>query len=563
MSKPIYVLGTNLSHNGSSCLLRDGEIAFAIEKERLTRRKHDGYNDSLSIEYCLNAEGIKFRDLSLVVQNTWEGMFERGADWYDGPRCLDPAVPLVTISHHLAHAYGAFATSPFDEADVLVIDNGGNSFDECQDLHAANVPLTPPHDLEALYCETDSFYHFGPTGVLTLFKDFSPPGLSRKPYCMLPRPLMHSIGGLYLAVSTYIFSGMEDPGKLMGLAPYGRSGIHKMPMFDLQGGRVFVRYDWQQHFNEPCRDYEQFKRSFQYYADIAYWTQKEVESAILYLVTERLSLGKSRNLCYAGGVALNAVANGLIRQLPQLDDLYIQPAAGDNGIAIGCAYYGWMQVLKRERKKHDGSPFLGRSYSANAGRDSISKLNAERYVRPSGDYICDTAQFLSMGKTVGWFQGGGEFGPRALGNRSILADPRRAGLRDRINSQIKKREDFRPFAPSVIREDVGLYFEFEGDSPYMTLVAPVRSEWCERLPNVVHQDGSARIQTVTESANPLYFKLLIAFRDQTGVGVLLNTSLNRRGQPIVETPTEAVELFLASALDVLVLDGCMLVKPDE
>src|SRR5882724_8451842 len=559
MAKPVYVLGTSLSHDGSVCLLKDGHVAVAIEKERITRRKHDGYNDTAAIEYCLDAANIKMQDLTLIVQNTWAGMFERGNAWFEGVRILDPAIPVVTISHHLAHAYSAFAASPYHDAHVLVIDNGGNSLEECIDLDGAVIPVSPELELRGLYSEVDSYYFFDSTGFHTIFKDFSPPGFSRKPYPMYPQPVMHSIGGVYKAVSKYIFSNLDDPGKLMGLAPYGRPGIYAFPMYDLRDGRVRVLYDWQNKFDTPARSFEDLKTNFQYYADIAFWTQKEIERAIMYVVENRLSLQTSKNLCYAGGVALNAVANRHL--LAYFPNIYIQPAAGDNGISLGCAYFGWLRVLERERVMHNGSTFFGKPYSRDDISCAIEKADALNLIHHCTDHVSETARFLAEGKIVAWYQKGAEFGPRALGNRSILADPRRPDVGHFINRYIKNREDFRPFAPSVLVEDKDIYFDCRVESPYMILVAPVKAEWSSVIASVVHRDQSARVQTLAEEFNPLYYRLLSEFKKQTGMGVLLNTSLNQRGMPIIETPSQAVDLFLRSAIDVLVMEDYLLCKP--
>jgi carbamoyltransferase len=558
MAKPVYVLGTSLSHDGSASLLKDGRVCVAIEKERITRRKHDGYNDSAAIEYCLNAAGIKMTDLTLIVQNSWSGMFEEGNEWFQGPRILDPAIPVVTISHHLAHAYSAFASSRFEESGVLIIDNGGNSIDECIDLDGALIPVMPEREVWGNYSETDSYYMFDAAGFRTILKNFSPLGFLRKPYSIYPKPVMHSIGGVYAAVSGYVFNGMDDAGKLMGLAPYGRPGIYDFPMFDLKNGSVHVRYDWQHRFRNPARTMDRFKSNFQYYADIAYWTQREIERSILYIVESRLSLQRSRTLCYAGGVALNAVANRCI--LKHYDNVYIQPAAADNGISLGCAYYGWLKVLQRERVMHDGSICFGAKYTADHVWSAIHAADSSSLVYPSNDYISDTAALLAEGKTVGWFQKGAEFGPRALGNRSILADPRRPHVRDLINRDIKNREDFRPLAPSVLVEDRNIFFDCPYESPYMILVTQVRDEWGSKISSVVHCDSSVRVQTVAEQQNPEFYRLLSEFKRITGIGLLLNTSLNKRRMPIVETPEQALDVFLNSAMDVLVMDGVILCK---
>ena len=510
---------------------------------------------------------------------------------------------------------------------------------------------------------------------------------------MHPPTTKHSIGGVYSAVSEYVFGNMDDAGKLMGLGPYGRKGVFTGEIFDLRDGRVFVNYDWQQRFVDPSVSYDDFKARFQYFADIAYWVQREVERAVLYVVDSRYDIDSHDNLCYAGGVALNAVANNKILKQTKVKNIYMEPAAGDNGLAIGCAYYGWMEVLKRERVKHDGSTTFGIKYSSsevadaletfeplsdtytqetaeefltllaeygqNEGYDQFDKvcllrvegigdfelmandtnyalvkgkvknptcalvISAENFVKwifaqkyidalakfgqvelwnadevnailtvvdavanikqraknirrylpaepqspviyqKSKDYIRKTAELLAAGKVIGWFQEGSEFGPRALGHRSILADPRNPEIRNFINREIKFREDFRPFAPSVLREDVNVYFEQERESPYMILVDQIKPEWKPKIPSVVHQDDSCRIQTVTPDWNPRYYELLQEFKKLTGVSVLVNTSFNKRGMPIVETPYETIQFFLECAIDYIVVEDYIIGKREN
>jgi carbamoyltransferase len=558
--KPMYVLGTGLSHDGSACLLRDGAICVAIEKERITRRKHDGGNDKQAIQYCLEAAGIRPKDLSLIVQNANFGMFEWGYSWYEGPRELDPSVPVVTISHHLAHAYSAIGTSPFEETAILVIDGCGNSYDECLDLDSGVIRGTPPRGLSHLSFEKDSYHLFTKGRLRTVFKDFSPWGFHQKQYPMHPNTTLHSIGGLYLAASVYVFNGFEDPGKLMGLAPYGRPGIFDFKIFRCTGGRVFVEYDWMKKFLEPCRNTDQFERHFQHYADIAYWVQREVERAILYIVNDRYKRAPNANLCYAGGVALNAVANGRIRAETKFENVYIQPAAGDNGLAVGCAYYGWLKTLGGPRILHDQSVYLGAAYDETRMERVLRRHENQLSWKKPSDLMERTAELLAEGNVIAWFQDRAEFGPRALGNRSILADPRRSELRNYINRDIKLREDFRPFAPSVIAEETSRYFDCDFPSPHMLFVAPVRHNWARKIAAVVHHDGSARFHSVTKSSNERFYRLLAAFKNVTGLGILLNTSFNRRRMPIVETPEEAIDLFLDSGLHALVLGPYLVTK---
>ncbi len=562
-SKPVYVLGTGLSHDGSACLLKDGRICIAIEKERVTRKKHDGGNDSAAIEYLLKAADITLSDLALVVQNTYFGMLKFNDGWYDGDRPFRGEVPIVTISHHLAHAYSAFATSPFDEAAILIVDGCGNSFDDCMDLEGAVVPEVPLGEMAPLWNEKDSYYRAAGASVAPVFKDFSPWGTSVKTYPMHPPTTRHSIGGVYAAASKYVFRGLEDPGKLMGLAPYGRSGAFNHEVFDLRDERALVRYDWMENFRTPARSHEEFKARFQHYADLALGIQREVERALLYVARARHARMPHDNLCYSGGVALNAVANRRLVTEGPYRNVYITPAAGDNGLAIGCAYYGWLEVLKREKLLHRGSVYFGKPYGSSEIETTLRKYGQLVEFTHSRTPVADAVSYLNDAKVVGWFQGGSEFGPRALGNRSILADPRLPNIRDYINAKVKFREDFRPFAPSVLAEDCSTYFECDHASPHMLLTAPVRPEWRDKIPAVVHRDHSARIQTVTRDANPRFHELLESFKQIAGIGVLLNTSLNRRGMPIVETPEDALVLFIYSGIDVLIVGDYIVSKPSD
>ncbi len=686
--KNTYVLGTGLSHDGSACLLKDGEIVVAIEKERITRRKHDGGNDSDAIQYCLDTAGISLSDVALVVQNELYGMFEWGNSEYLGePRLFrdDVGVPIVTISHHLAHAYNAVGMAPFDEMAILVIDGCGCAYDDAIDKEGTVFPPSVSPDLAHLYFEKESFYVYKHGRITPVLKDFSEIGLVLKSHALYP-PVKHSLGHVYGNVSKYCFGDANDLGKLMGLAPYGRAGIYDFEIFECKDGRVFVRHDWMRRFRKPAASPTEFKANFQYYADLAYWTQKELERALLYIVRCRREMANGiPNFAFTGGVALNAVANALIEHDSGFEKFFFTPAAGDNGLAIGCAYYGWLEVLKRERARHSGSSCFGRIYSTDniagtiapfvvpqaighpevaadicralgagarplkAGQNAIFSfkigdlgtfslhINGESVQvlvkgadRPDARFSCglaeiakvlnsggnlkslladggvrhignlerflacfdfkkaqisfrtaleskqvrdcvpqysrsatvaaDAADLLADGKVIGWFQGGSEFGPRALGRRSILADPGKPGVRDFINSKIKFREDFRPFAPSVLREDVSQYFDYTGESPYMIVVAKVKPAWRERLVNVVHEDDSARIQTVTPEWNPLYYDLLREYKRRSGVSVLLNTSFNRRRMPIVETPADALSFFYECALDALIIGDHIVTK---
>lgn len=562
ITRPVYILGTGLSHDGSACILKNGHIAVAIEKERLSRKKHDGGNDSLAVAYCLDALGLSLGDIDLVVQ---AANFEKDIrpDRYQGGRPFSAEMPIVTISHHLAHAWSAVATSPFAEANVLVIDGAGSPADQCDDWPDAT---TRDHWLSqpGLYCEKDSFYHYDGHQLHCLYKDFSElkqygdnTGALRMP------TTFHSIGGLYAAASHYCFGNLDDVGKLMGLSPYGSDRYLGEPLFAFDNGRTTVLHEALQQLKNPAADYAAFRNDFQHYADVARWVQKETERAVLEVSRHRMDLRPHANLCYAGGVALNAVANARLLKECIAAQLYMQPAAGDNGLSIGCAYYGWRQVLGKEIP-HPGKPsvFFGKSYPGE-GIAAVLEAHANQHRfswKKTDDYITEAARLLAEGKVIAWFQGGAEFGPRALGHRSILADPRLPDIQQHINADIKFREDFRPFAPAVLQEDVHDYFRYGWESPYMILVDDIREEWKEPLRGIVHVDGTCRVQTVDAGWNASFHSLLQHFKKETGLSVLLNTSFNCKGMPIVETPQEAIDFFLSCALDALVIEDHIITK---
>jgi carbamoyltransferase len=558
-----YVIGTGLSHDGSVCLLADGKIVMAIEKERLTRSKHDGGNDKIPMQYVLDRAGITLDDVALVVQNENMGMFYGGnTEYRGGERMIGESTPVVTISHHLAHAYSALGPSGFDECAVLVVDGCGNSYEDCIDITSGSLVQRVPHDLEYAYYEKDSYYRGQGGGLEAVAKDFSPWG-GNNGWPVSPPATMHSIGGLYQTFSKYVFGDFSDSGKLMGLSPYGKPGRFDFPIFELEDGQVLVRREALRDFRSPAKSRDALKSNFGYYADLACWVQREIERALLYLVRDRLERWPSRRLAYAGGVALNAVANSRILRETGIERMFIQPAAGDNGLAIGCAYYGWLQVLKRRQVHDTGTTYLGASYPADRVRSAVAAARDKVKIEEETDAVNRTARLLADGKVVGWYRGGAEFGPRALGHRSVLAHPGIPGLRDHINANVKFREDFRPFAPSVLAHQASRCFDCgDHQSPYMILVFNVLPQWRERLINVVHEDDSSRLHTVTRESEPVYFRLLEEFEKLTGLPVLLNTSLNKRGMPIVETPEEAVALFLECALDVLVLDDLVITKPE-
>ncbi|MEW8030291.1 MAG: carbamoyltransferase C-terminal domain-containing protein [Candidatus Thiodiazotropha sp.] len=566
MNKPVYVLGTALSHDGSSCLMKDGKIVVAIEKERLTRKKHDGFNDNATIKYCLDAEGIGFEDLDLIVEkSTFNPLKPDDREKRKG-RNIPSDIPIVNISHHLAHAYSAVGTSPFEDMGVIVIDGQGSSLDNGIDI----TPDVLPPDIrevkkedEYLYWENVSYYIFRNGKLTPVHKDFSHwlYAVDREKYPAASWDMEHSIGEFYEGVAHYVFNEFNCEGKLMGLAPYGKAGISLGEPFVYKNGRVFLTNDWWDKI-DPARGgkYRKLKDEFQYYADIAYWAQRNLEKAVKYIFNSYYDMHPMSNVAYAGGVALNAVVNGKLYNDTKYDNFYFQPAAGDNGLSIGCAYYGWLKVLGNRKIGHNGSTYFGIRYSHDEIGKILSEYSDKIEYYQSDDYVEITANYLADSKVISWYQDSSEFGPRALGHRSILADPRIADMQDHINRNIKFREDFRPFAPSVLLEDASKYFEFSHESPYMIIVADVKNEWRSKIPAVVHVDGSARIQTVTQKMTPKYYSLIKQFKEKTGVPILLNTSLNVKGMPIVETPKETIEMFLLGELDVLVIHDYIVTK---
>ncbi len=573
-NKHTYVLGINAyDHDVSACLLRDGEIAFAISKERITGEKHDtGFYEKV-VDYCLEAEGISMDDLDVVVRNCYilpvEDM-EKRLLYDDYPELLDEneriqakknplfcskSDKVLTISHHLAHAYSAFAVSPFDEGVVMVVDGVGSY---CSDVMEK---YTETEKSEPLARESESYYIFNGSEIETLKKIWLKPtrGFLSDEFYIMP-----GLGALYSRVSNYIFADWNTCGEVMGLAPYGRSGQFR-PLLEIKDGVLEIP-DWTDELNKPWvpetdQDWED-SPSKQHWEDMAWQVQHDTEDVLLHRAKWLRETTGAKNLCIAGGVGLNCVANGRILREAGFDNVWIQPAAGDDGIAIGCAYYGHLAVLKGQRSFVMKHANLGRKYTDDHALKFLDKglIRLETKKTPSSNICRDTAELISEGHVFGWFQGGSEFGPRALGNRSILADPREAKMKDIINEQVKHRQPFRPFAPIVLAERAEEIFEDCVESPFMLLAMKVRPEWRDKIPAVVHVDSTARVQTVCQDNNERLYKLLKEFDAITGVPVLLNTSFNVKGEPIVEEPQDAVECFLSTGIDYLALQDVLIEK---
>jgi len=566
-----YVLGINAyDHDVSACLLRDGEIAYAIEKERITRQKHAGGFFQEVVDYCLNAEGITIDDLDLVVRNCYvlpaedlEVRMIYQGDIVDRERAQASKSPLylpksnkvMTVSHHLAHAYSAFAVCPFDEGVVMVVDGVGSYSSDVKEAGQLTEGVNP------LARESESYYKFEGSELETLKKVWLQPcrGLLSDEFFN-----MDGLGALYSRVSSYIFADWNNCGEVMGLAPYGRPDSFKR-LLEFKDGELHVP-EWDAEFNQPWMPNDKNKwetsPAMPHWEDMAWRVQHDAEEVLLARARWLRETTGARNLCLAGGVALNCVANGRIVREAGFDNVWIQPAAGDNGIAIGCAYYGRLAVQKKPRTFVMKQATLGVEYPDEVTQHTGNPLLVTRTTfNGPGQSICrEAAKLLADGKVFGWFQGRCEFGPRALGNRSILGDPRRVEMKDILNKRVKFRQAFRPFAPIVPYERAKDIFVGEDESPFMLRAKQVRPEWKDRIPAIVHVDGTARVQTVRREDNERIYDLLMEFEKLTGVPVLVNTSFNIKGEPIVETPQDAMNCFIYTGIDYLVLHDTLVAK---
>ncbi len=582
------VLGLSaLYHDSAACLLRDGEIVAAAQEERFTRKRHDAALPLRAIAYCLEAAGVSIQQVDHVVFYDKPFLkFERLLETFlqTAPRAFGPfvrAMPpwlkqklwtsdlvakalgyggkILFAEHHESHAASAFYPSPFDEAAVLTVDGVG--------------------EWATTTCG------FGRGSELVLLEELRFP---------------HSLGLLYSAFTQFCgFKVNSGEYKLMGLAPYGEprfvdtilgslidlqdDGGFRLAVdrFDFMTGNRMVGKGFEQLFGGPARSPEGNLTERE--LDLARSIQVVTEEVLLRLARRVQEKTGMKNLCLAGGVALNCVANGRLLREGPFESIWIQPAAGDAGGAVGAAFAVWHRYLGRERSPRAGrdsmrSALLGPSFDAGAIERELASLGAKAHrVSDSADLV---AGLLERGNVVGWFQDRMEFGPRALGARSILGDPRSPSMQTTMNLKIKFRESFRPFAPAVLREEVAEWFELDVDSPYMLLVANValRHRIAEAatahglekqktprstIPAVTHVDGSARIQTVSQAENPRFHELIAAFKARTGCPVLINTSFNVRGEPIVCTPSEAYRCFMRTGIDALVLGDHVLYKGEQ
>lgn len=598
-----YILGLSCYyHDSAAALLKNGEIVAAVQEERFSRKKHDSRFPKNGILYCLKSQGINLSDIKEVVYyekpfltferllETYLGAAPRGGRsfvaamqvWVKEKLFLKTALKknlkqvqesigtdstfipdLLFSEHHLSHAAAAFYPSPFKESVVLCMDGVGE------------------------WATTSAWIGKG-KGIAPLWEISFP----------------HSLGLLYSAFTYYCgFKVNSGEYKLMGLAPYGEpkyvnqikdnlidikeDGTFRLDIsyFKYHRGFRMTGRKFHKLFGRPPRKRE--TEITQFHMDLAASIQRITEEIVLKLARSLRQETGIKNLCLAGGVALNCVANGKLLREKIYDDIWIQPASGDSGSALGAALVGWHQHQEQERvvNKNDSmkGSFLGPEFSNEYITNYLLQINAPFQTHSDSELFERLAEELEKGHVIGWFNGPMEFGPRALGGRSIIGDPRNQKMQSVMNLKIKYRESFRPFAPSVLEEDVSNQFEMHDKSPYMLLVAPVKKELCKQmteeedelfgidklnilrssLPAITHVDYSARVQTVSSTTNHRYYNLISAFKRKTGCPTIVNTSFNVRGEPIVCTPQDAYRCFMRTEMDILVLQNQILFKNEQ
>jgi carbamoyltransferase len=546
-------------HDSAACIVRDGELLFAVAEERISRVKHDAGFPYLAIKACLDyaqigadqidevcfgwsTPGPGFRHdlkclatggLPLTYLNALTSTVHFLSSWHQegGAKLFRQRFGGVKarmrfVDHHLAHAISAYAYSGFRDAAVVVMDGRGA-------------------------WEATSIWH-GKEGRLEH---------------VLTIPFPDSVGLFYSQFTGYLgFQPNSDEWKVMGLAPYGESGVKLDTFIDPEAAPY--RVNAHRLFGNGHGSFSSLSQALgparapeseidSRHKNIAHAVQDACEMAMMSVVRMAIEKTRSRNLCLAGGVALNSKGNGKIAASGLVDRMFVQPAASDDGVALGAALAPYLENGGRLPNKVMRHAYLGPTFD-DAAIETALRTYKLSYTRVD-DPASIAAELLSQGNILGWFQGRMEFGPRALGSRSILADPRDAEMNAKVNNAVKFREWWRPFAPSLKKEAAAEYLESATDSPFMILTAQVRPERRAVIPSVTHVDGSARPQTVEKEINPLYWRLLDEFEKRTGVPVIMNTSFNLRGEAIVHTPTDAVRTFFSSGMDALVI-GCFLVE---
>lgn len=577
----MYILGINAYHGDSAaCLIKDGKIISAIEEERIRRVKHWAGFPSEAIKFCLEDAGISIEDIDFIT-------IGRNPSAHLGKKLISSVRKIINykfikdrldnikkvtsikselataltvdeakiraeikhIEHHRSHLASAFFSSPFDEAAIISIDGFGDF--------------------------SSAMFAVGRGNKIEVFDSVTYP---------------HSLGIFYTAFTQFLgFPWYGDEYKVMGLAPYGEPRyVDRMEKivrlldngkFELDESYFIhstagVAMTWNngspfidrifsdklvKEFGKPRSKDEPLE---QYHKDLAASVQQHCENVIFYMMNHLQRKTKLKNICIAGGVAQNSVANGKIKLMTDFENVYIPSAGYDAGTAVGSALWMYHNILGKDNREFIKSAYFGAQFTDDE-IESVLKFNNVTYKRFNSDEqtIAETADMLADGFVIGWFQGRTEFGPRALGNRSVLVHPGRKDAKDLINSKIKRRESFRPFAPSILREYVPEYFEQDDDVYFMEKVFKIRPEKREGLPAVTHVDGTGRLQTVHKDVSPKYYNLIDKFREKTGLPILLNTSFNEN-EPIVNHPNEALDCFLRTEMDAIVLGNLVVTRKD-
>ncbi len=539
-----WILGISASHNGAACLLRGTRIVAAVQEERLSRMKRDrtfAGQASLSVACCLEAGGIRAADLDLVVSCVQGRTALPAQDLANNPQLA--SAPSLVISHHMGHAVSAFVSSGFPDAAVLVVDGLGSPWD---DLCPAQQAVA---DHVSDGWESASMFHARGDAVQPLAQHLVPHGAWLIPQGV-GMPRFRSVGGMYSAVAQQIFGDPMEAGKVMGLAPLGRPIFGVDRFFGMHGGRLRFRDHLPDLFDHDRR-WPLHRREYQ---DLAASVQAALEVAVLYLAGALREQTGADRLCYAGGVALNCVLNERLWREAGFSEVHVPPAADDGGCALGAAWFGLWHLGGRHPAQGARHDAVGPVHPPGSLDEALLKVPGLTEVLTE-DLPGEVAVWLARGGIGGWVSGRSELGPRALGQRSILADPRDGSTKGTLNARIKRREDFRPFAPAVLAEAVHDWFVVppgvEPASPFMLRVWTVREERRAQIPAVVHVDGTARVQTVQDG--PLR-ELLLRFQAVTGVPMLLNTSFNGPGEPLVETAADALWCCVQHGLDFVVID---------
>ncbi len=550
------VVGINRTQDASVSVARGPAYVASLQKERLSRRKHHwGRLGDVRDRYVPSFPDLR-EPVDLVVE-CWssDSEAERLPEYHEELRAslaFRDGARVERVSHHLAHLYSAFYPSPFDSAGAMVIDAQGSPVSDITE------PFPGAQDAHPDLLEVASFYSCARGGAVECIAKHLWDGDWARP---------EGLGCFYSMLTRAIFpTGEGNEGKVMGLAPLGRPGTLGLPELEVEGHRVLIPEEWREllqgageRFHFPAEP----GASIEVSADLAAEGQAAFESALLRLAAWLAEQTGQRDVCFAGGSALNCSANGRLLRESAFRDLFIPPSPHDGGTAVGCALYGMIEILGTPSEFRWRNDFLGPQPDEAALEAAVRAAAGDLVVERPDDLLGEVVDILDRGGVIALHHGRSESGPRALGNRSIIADARHPGMQDYINFQVKGREWFRPLAPIVLAEAAPRIFDIDRPARFMQFAADVRPEYREELPAITHVDGTARLQSVEPENTPLLHALLTRFEAKTGCPVLLNTSLNGKGDPLCETPEHSIATFRTTAMHALVLPPFLVRKPVE